>query len=651
MKKQQSLQVTDRQDAGYFPQFSTEFLWRKTLRSIMLALMVIALPWWWMAPSANADTIDVTETEFTWSKITPSSSLQYQDCFGGFQCARLEVPMDYHRSDGQGRRVAIAITRLPAKVPVTDSRYGGAILINPGGPGGSGISQVLRIGRTLQTIVDAETDPTIVEEETSDRYFDIVGFDPRGVNNTTPGFSCFPSIFAQKNWELQTQAEGMLGSSEGSFLRSWQRSVALNTGCSSRLSTAPGTQEALGEHLNTPPVARDLLEIMERHAEWREKQGQVEQQRHDRLLGCDPQQSIVRRTAWKRGQEKLLYWGRSYGTVLGSTFATMFPDRIHRIVLDAVVDLDVYYGSGRPGGYSGVVDADAVFDRFTFYCDQAAADCPCYVGGGPSAIKKAYLAVESALYNASLPVTATSMRGPELVTWTDLKIAQRVALYQPLHTFPLLAQYVNGLAQGNASAMADAKHRLRSPSCPSLDCEGAGPWSAQCQVPSENELYASTAIFCADADRLARMNQAELKQYWYERKAESSAIGDYWASLALEWPYGGHTSHPLLLVSNTLDPVTPLRSAHKMSQIFPGSVVLQQDSEGHSTAAAPSLCVSRSIRRYFQTGELPAPGTVCAPELRPFISMVGMRDISAGDHHLWNALLEMEQIPMGVLPL
>ncbi|KAF5861315.1 hypothetical protein ETB97_000431 [Aspergillus alliaceus] len=624
----------------------------------------------------------VDRSEFSWDQITPSSSLQYHDCFHGFQCARLEVPMDYHRPDGKGSGVAIAITRLPAKVSVTDPRYGGAVLINPGmyltngldeqlvtrslgGPGGSGVFQVLQVGRALQTIVDAETDPTIEEQETPDRYFDIIGFDPRGVNNTTPGFSCFPNIFSQKNWELQAQAEGMLGSSEGSFMRSWQRSIALNTGCSATLTTVSGTGDALGEHMNTPPVARDMLEITERHAEWRERQGRVEQNRRDRVLGYDPTQSIIKRTTWKRGQEKLLYWGRSYGTVLGSTFATMFPNRIDRAVLDAVVDVEWYYGGGKQGGSSGVVDADAIFDRFTVYCDQAGAEgCPFYVRGGPSAIKEAYLQVESALYNASFPVTATHMRGPEVVTWTDLKIAQRVALYQPLATFPLLAQYVNGLAHGDASAMADAKTRLRSPSCPTLGCNDAGPWSIACQVPTENELYASVAILCTDVDQFATMDQAELKRFWYARREESIAIGDYWASLAMgcvgwnvtaKWklpgPYGGHTSHPLLFVSTTLDPVTPLRSAQKMSQSFPGSVVLQQDSEGHSTAAAPSLCVSQLIRQYFQTGSLPAPDTVCEPVLRPFIGKVGMSDFSGSDQKLWGAMLEIHQTPMGVLPL
>jgi hypothetical protein len=92
----------------------------------------------------------------------------------------------------------------------------------------------------------------------------------------------------------------------------------------------------------------------------------------------------------------------------------MFPDRINHVVLDGVIDADVYYGGGGP---SGIVDADAIFDRFAIYCDQAGVTgCPFYIQGGPSAIREAYLTVENALYIVSLPVVATSTQGPEVVT-------------------------------------------------------------------------------------------------------------------------------------------------------------------------------------------------------------------------------------------
>ncbi|EHA27428.1 hypothetical protein ASPNIDRAFT_44868 [Aspergillus niger ATCC 1015] len=624
--------------------------WRNVLHGMGIAVVALAgLAWWTPRLYPGAHTEIIIQSEFSWDQITPSQSLVYHDCFDGFQCARLEVPMDYNRSDGQGRRFAIAITRLPAKVPVTDSRYGGAVLTNPGGPGGSGVAQVLVSGKALQKTVDSENDPGIVDPESAsrDKYFDIIGFDPRGVNNTTPGFSCFPHLFAQRNWELQVAAEGTLGSAEDAFWHNWARSTALNTGCAANLSTPPRDgEEALGEHLNTPPVARDMLEIVERHGEWRAEQGLLEQRQQDHMHGYDPGQSIVARTRWQQGREKLLYWGRSYGTVLGSTFATMFPDRIHRAVLDAVVDADKYYFGEGP---NAVEDADAIFDQFTRYCHAAGGDvCPFYVQGGPAAIKKAYLALEEALYNRSLPVPASATRGPEVVTWSDLKIILRIALYQPLYGFPQLAEIATELSLGSGAALADFKVGGRSPSCPSDQCLQAGPWSAECQVSGHNEAYSSTAILCADAEYLQDADEEEFKRSWASLQEDSAMLGDYWASLLMscvgwklkpKWkltgPFAANTSHPLLFVSNTLDPVTPLRSARKMSENFPGSVLLQQDSEG--------------------TGELPPSGVVCKADVKPILGASPSTQeggMSAEDQKLYKALMEdAQRVAIARLPL
>ncbi|GAM37207.1 hypothetical protein TCE0_022f06931 [Talaromyces pinophilus] len=458
------------------------------------------------------------------------------------------------------------------------------------GPGGSGVAEALITGRNLQTIVDADID-FLAEKlgEHDSLYFDIIGFDPRGVNNTTPQFSCFPSLLSKVNFGLQAEADGILGSSADSLMRNWQRAAALSQSCSEVLLARDdndATGEALGEHLNTVPVARDLLEIIERHAEWREKEGIKKQQEEDMVTGYDAEQKIAVRTRWNRGQEKLLYWGRSYGTVLGATFATMFPDRVSRTLLDGVVDTDDYYDGG---GESSITDADAIFDRFFHYCDAAGPEkCPFYLKGGPSQIRLAYDAIESSLRVKSIPVAASSNHGPEVIT-----------------------------------------------------CEDSS----------------SQAILCSDAIYTNTFDLDEFQRVWNGLAADSKSIGDYWASIYLtcvgwkpraQWrlngPYTGNTSHPLMLVSTTLDPVTPLKSAKKMSSQFNGSVVLEQSSEGHTTGSGPSVCSAKAIRKYFQTGQLPEPGTICSSDFEPLVGTPQgtalLHGMSASDRRLYEALLQ-----------
>lgn len=107
---------------------------------------------------------------------------------------------------------------------------------------------------------------------------------------------------------------------------------------------------------------------------------------------------------------------------------------------------------------------------------------------------------------------------------------------------------------------------------------------------------------CSDAEYLSHVPQPQFWSLWEELKRESQMVGDYWASMAMscvgwrsqsKWKppavlMANHTSHPLLLVSNVLDPVTPLINAQKMSRNFPGSAVLQQDAEGVRPVPVPA---------------------------------------------------------------
>lgn len=284
-------------------------------------------------------------------------------------------------------------------------------------------------------------------------------------------------------------------------------------------------------YVSTPLVAHDMITIIERHGEWRAKEGLAAQAIRDRCHGVDNTREIAERTRWRRGEEPLLYWGRSYGTVLGTTFAALFPDRVSRAVLDGVVNMDTYYQGKGP---NVIVDADAIFDRFGHYCDAVGVDgCPFYTGGGPDAIKNAYWALEDQILNKSIPVIASTSRGPEVVTWTDLKAILRIAVYQPLLAFPVLAEKMGELARGNAIPLADFKHRRHFGACPSSECSIAGPWSPACARGQDNSLYASAAVLCTDAEFLTKNGVEQFLASWNSLKADSATLGDYWAQLQL----------------------------------------------------------------------------------------------------------------------
>lgn len=114
-----------------------------------------------------------TPPSFDWDSISPSTSLAYTDCYGAFKCAKLSVPLDWLDESSNGTngtdRVSLAILKLPAVVNDTDPTFGGTIITNPGGPGGSGVEFVLLAGSRMQSVADGE------------KHYEILSFDPRGV--------------------------------------------------------------------------------------------------------------------------------------------------------------------------------------------------------------------------------------------------------------------------------------------------------------------------------------------------------------------------------------------------------------------------------------------------------------------------------------
>ena len=172
-----------------------------------------------------------------------------------------------------------------------------------GGPGASGIYQVLTKGHSLRTLLSAD------HNASSGKHFDIFGFDPRGVNNTEPFFACQPNALAGALFDLENEAVGLLDTSEASFDALWTRQRSQAESCSKRIVEA-----GFGEYMTTADVARDIAHIFEKHGQWREKEV-------ERLWNASPSQTpddadmAQEHLRYKPGKEGIRYWGFSYGIV------------------------------------------------------------------------------------------------------------------------------------------------------------------------------------------------------------------------------------------------------------------------------------------------------------------------------------------------
>lgn len=556
-----------------------------------------------------------------------------------------------------GPRAAIAIIKLPARVPVTDSRYGGPVVLNPGGPGGSGVYQALSDAKSIQGLLDASPGSS------EGKYFDILSFDPRGVNNTTPHLQCFTEPAEQQAWLGSLPDYGLLWHSDSVIGLEWARAAALGASCSH------GEDETgILQHANTAQTVQDMVQIIEKAGEWREKESATVISSSRRRFGNSESRAVMSRVAYSPGQERIQYWGMSYGTLIGSTFAAMHPNRVHRLVIDGVVDpADHYAGSWL----TQLQDADKILSKFCEYCFRAGPDrCPLYLSSSAEDIEARITSILTSLKENPIPMVVSSgdgrQAGPALVTYGDAHLRLLSAMYFSFATVETFFDMVLALESRNSS----------SPVLKSIVARKQMLWkstgSPGDQIPYRSVFGPFQAISCMDSGISLNLTREDFEKYLVEAQSQSQWVGVSWARNKLaclgytvepKWrlPFTfqtqqwSNTSHPLLIVGNTHDTVTPIRNARRVSTLFPGSVVLHQDSEGHCSHSTPSLCTIKAIREYFQTGKLPQEGTICAPETRPFLGCTGRNgdgsaecDFGDGeDARLWEIAVELSD-PFGI---
>ncbi|KAF8209901.1 alpha/beta-hydrolase [Mycena galopus ATCC 62051] len=482
------------------------------------------------------------------------------------------VPLDYSAPDNGV--AGIAIVKYSSTSP--KSEYRGPILFNPGGPGVSGVATIVASGEAFGTIFGEQ--------------YDIVGFDPRGIHYSTPTASFFKTDVDRTQWEHPgvDDTYPSLNSSYDVIPTQRARYQLLGT-----LAEIQDTKNIL-QHITTDNVARDMLSITEAF-----------------------------------GFDKLQYWGVSYGTVLGATFASMFPvlvstpSSLTELKIVGVMDGEAWYSGEdnfRCNITNSMEDTDATLQTFFDECAAAGPDaCPFYATTA-AAIARNLTALGTSLIDTPIPVITNISYG--VFTYTYLRNVLFTGLYTPYASFPLFAQGLAQLATGNATILYQMAEEAP------YEC-ARGSQSDPVEF-DQNDQEASIPTACGDGpvvtDTVAQLRES------YEIGAKLSSFWDMfgnWRVRCSGWkvhreghfmgPMGAsNTSFPLLVIGNTADPVTPLSSARRTSGYFPGSALLTYDAPGHTSLTAASSCLHNHMRQYFQNGTLPDAGTVCSPDEKLF---------------------------------
>ncbi|KAH9483232.1 hypothetical protein JR316_0005336 [Psilocybe cubensis] len=287
------------------------------------------------------------------------------------------------------------------------------------------------------------------------------------------------------------------------------------------------------------------------------------------------------------------------------------------MVLDGVADAEDHYGVERRG--TSLIDTDKVFDAFLTGCAGAGPENCQFWAPTADDIRQNLTVIMKHIRSHPMPIKADSAYG--ILDYKKLRRTIFSTLFSPYTYFSALAKALSELAAGNGTAIYTLVPSRKTPEC---HCD------SQSRTP-KNDIIADapTTIICNDGEEI--QEDIDALEAHLQLTMKASQWGDFWASIrfgCLGWPkfpttqfrgpFEGKTSHPILMIGNTADPVTPLSSARKMAQGFEGSVVLQQNSLGHCSLAAPSPCTYRHVRNYFVDGILPPEGTVCEPDVELF---------------------------------
>jgi pimeloyl-ACP methyl ester carboxylesterase len=467
-----------------------------------------------------------------------NQKLDWATCYEDFECTDLRVPIDY--ADLTVGTFKIAVLRYKAQDP--KNRIG-SLIVNPGGPGGSGVDYAYNAEYVF--------DPDVL-----DRY-DIVGFDPRGVNRSAP-IECLTDEETDANYASDAKPD-----TEAELEQALADSKDFIDKCES-------ANEYL-THYSTAAAARDM--------------------------------DILRAAL---GDKKLNYFGKSYGTYLGTLYAQFFPDKVGRMILDGALDPNISILEQNISQAKGFDDA---LEAFLADCAKQ-DDCPLPKNKQEATLKIIAL-FETAALNP-LPRKTKVENDERTATESLIVLGTASALYDDVDGWPKLRTAFLEGQQGYGDTFLDL----------------ADQYSGRSSDGSylSNELDSGAIIDCLDwpDTRSIEKTKADAKRF----TDAAPVFGPYLAYTNISCKYltpptkdkltrstnkiTSIKTAPVIVIGTTRDPATPYEWSVGLHQIFKNSKLISLDADGHTGQGRGSACVDEAVDNYLLKGISPQKDLRCA---------------------------------------
>ena len=462
-------------------------------------------------------------------------TLSWHSCSSGMQCTIVKSPINWDApADGS---IDLAVIRHRA-----NGKSLGSLLVNPGGPGGSGVDFVAYGA-------DSAVSSTVAAN------YDIVGWDPRGVGQSTPVtcytdpkqtdevlYGTFDDDYGTQGWidELTTEEEAFSAACEE------------NTG-------------ELLAHVDSASTARDM--------------------------------DLIRALL---GDEKLNYMGYSYGTFLGTMYAELFPQNVGRMVLDGALDPTVSSLDELKVQMAGF---DGAFRAYMADCLDS-GDCP-FSGSVDNALEQARGVLDS--------VTAKHLVNDDGRVLDSATLATAISenLYSQNFWVDMTSMF-QALRQGDPSeAFLNADYYNQRNPDGSYGTNSFEVYTAvNCLDGDFDTDPHSTLEGLAEIDAAAPILG---KYFAYDDYSVLDTACTHWPVPHADLPtsYDAAGAPPILVIGTTNDPATPLVWAQSLAKQLSSGVLITHKGEGHTAYNQGNTCVDGSVDDYFVKGTVPSSDPMC----------------------------------------